>query len=196
MQRRLALAAAFVHDPTLVFLDEPTAGIDPILRSTFWEQFREMRDDGATMCVTTQYVGEAAFCDYVGLLSDGELLMLDTPENLRRAAFDGEVVDIEMSREVEPSELAELSRIDGVISGPDHVAGRMWRLVVDDADEAIDRLDDVLRATAAADHRDARALRRLRRGVRPGDRATPVGDSTPSSPTTRAPTLEVDEAVT
>ena len=101
MQRRLALAAAFVHDPTLVFLDEPTAGIDPILRSTFWEQFREMRDEGRTMCVTTQYVGEAAYCDYVGLLSDGELLMVDTPENLRQAAFDGEVVDIELSREVD-----------------------------------------------------------------------------------------------
>ena len=85
MQRRLALAAAFVHDPTLVFLDEPTAGIDPILRSTFWEQFREMRDDGRTMCVTTQYVGEAAYCDYVGLLSDGQLLLIDTPENVRKA---------------------------------------------------------------------------------------------------------------
>src|SRR5215204_4007145 len=87
MQRRLALAAAFVHDPALAFLDEPTAGIDPILRAKFWQQFREMRDEGRTMCVTTQYVGEAAYCDYVGLLSDGELLMLDTPENLRRAAF-------------------------------------------------------------------------------------------------------------
>ena len=54
-----------------------------------------------TMCVTTQYVGEAAYCDYVGLLSDGELLMIDTPENLRKAAFDGEVVDIELSREVD-----------------------------------------------------------------------------------------------
>ena len=144
MQRRLALAAAFVHDPTLIFLDEPTAGIDPILRSTFWEQFREMRDEGSTMCVTTQYVGEAAFCDYVGLLSDGELLMMDTPENMRRAAFDGEVIDIEVSRAVEADELAELSRIEGVVSGPDHVTARMWRLVVDDADEVLDRLDKVL----------------------------------------------------
>ena len=133
MQRRLALAAAFVHDPTLVFLDEPTAGIDPILRSTFWEQFREMRDEGRTMCVTTQYVGEAAYCDYVGLLSDGELLLIDTPENLRKAAFDGEVVDIELSREVEPAELAELARLDGVLSGPeprrgaDVAAGRRRR---------------------------------------------------------------------
>lgn len=144
MQRRLALAAAFVHDPTLVFLDEPTAGIDPILRSTFWEQFREMRDEGRTLCVTTQYVGEAAYCDYVGLLSDGELLMIDTPENLRKAAFDGEVVDIELRRPVEGSELADLSRVDGVVSGPEQVSARVWRLVVDDADVAIDRLDDAL----------------------------------------------------
>ena len=144
MQRRLALAAAFVHDPTLVFLDEPTAGIDPILRSVFWEQFRQMRDEGSTMCVTTQYVGEAAYCDYVGLLSDGELLMLDTPENLRKAAFDGEVVDIELSRAVDASELAVLSRIGGVLSGPDMITSRMWRMVVDDADDAIQRLDQEL----------------------------------------------------
>ncbi|MET0144349.1 MAG: ABC transporter ATP-binding protein [Ilumatobacteraceae bacterium] len=144
MQRRLALAAAFVHDPELVFLDEPTAGIDPILRSTFWEQFREMRDEGRTMCVTTQYVGEAAYCDYVGLLSDGELLLVDTPENLRKAAFDGEVVDIELSRAVAETELQELARVDGVLSGPESVSARVWRVVVDDADAAIDRLDDVL----------------------------------------------------
>ncbi|MET0326751.1 MAG: ABC transporter ATP-binding protein [Ilumatobacteraceae bacterium] len=141
MQRRLALAAAFVHDPSLVFLDEPTAGIDPILRSTFWEQFREMRDEGRTLCVTTQYVGEAAYCDHVGLLSDGELLLIDTPENLRKAAFEGEVVDIELSREVDPSELEPLGRVDGVLSGPELVSSRVWRLVVEDADQAIDRLD-------------------------------------------------------
>jgi len=144
MQRRLALAAAFIHDPMLVFLDEPTAGIDPILRSAFWEQFREMRDEGRTMCVTTQYVAEAAYCDMVGLLSDGELLLLDTPENLRKAAFAGEVVDIELARSVDPSELAPLAQLDGVISGPEQVEARVWRIVVDDAGPAIDRLDDEL----------------------------------------------------
>ena len=149
MQRRLALAAAFVHDPTLVFLDEPTAGIDPILRSTFWEQFREMRDEGSTMCVTTQYVGEAAYCDYVGLLSDGELLMIDTPENLPQ----GGVRRRGRRHRAEPGGRrvragAELSRIDGVLSGPELVSARMWRLVVEDADEAIDRLDAELRAAA------------------------------------------------
>src|SRR5699024_3109436 len=79
MQRRLALAAAFVHDPSIAFLDEPTAGIDPILRERLWDRFREMRDAGKTLLVTTQYVGEAAYCDKVGLLSDGELLVFDTP---------------------------------------------------------------------------------------------------------------------
>jgi ABC-2 type transport system ATP-binding protein len=79
MQRRLALAATFVHDPAFVFLDEPTAGIDPILREKFWERFRALAAEGKTVLVTTQYVGEASYCDLVGLLTDGELLMLDTP---------------------------------------------------------------------------------------------------------------------
>ncbi len=65
MRRRLGLAAAMVHEPSVLFLDEPTAGIDPILRHTFWERFSNLRDDGATLFITTQYVGEAASCDLV-----------------------------------------------------------------------------------------------------------------------------------
>ena len=63
MQRRLALAATFVHDPRYLFLDEPTAGIDPILREKFWNQFRSLGAEGRTLLVTTQYVGEASYCD-------------------------------------------------------------------------------------------------------------------------------------
>jgi ABC-2 type transport system ATP-binding protein len=140
MRRRLALAAAFVHDPALVFLDEPTAGIDPILRQAFWEQFRQMRDEGRTLCVTTQYVGEAAYCDYVGLLSDGELLLLDTPENLRAAAFDGNVVEVELAREVEPAMLASLAELVGARAEPEHVSVRTWQLVVPDSEAAIERI--------------------------------------------------------
>ena len=145
MQRRLALAAAFVHDPAIVFLDEPTAGIDPILRAKFWERFRELRDQGRTIIVTTQYVGEAAYCDFVGVLSDGELLMLDTPEQLRQAAFGGDVIDVEVAQRIEADALAGRGRArrcrhDAVGGG-----ARMWRIVVDDADDAIGPVGEALR---------------------------------------------------
>lgn len=146
MQRRLALAASFVHDPPILFLDEPTAGIDPILRAKFWERFRELREGGRTMLVTTQYVGEASYCDVVGLLSDGELLMVDTPENLRRAAFEGEVIDVEFARRVEAGELAGVAALGIVMGPPEEVEPRRWRIVVSDADLAQKELSATLDA--------------------------------------------------
>lgn len=94
MKRRAGLAAALVHEPELVFLDEPTAGIDPILRHALWNSFEDMRDAGVTLVVTTQYVGEASRCDEIVLLSDGSVAARGTPEELRRRAFGGEVVDV------------------------------------------------------------------------------------------------------
>ncbi len=103
MQRRLQLACALAHDPELIFADEPTAGIDPVLRSKFWDHFRSLRDAGKTLFVTTQYVAEAENCDLVGIMRDGRLLYIDTPEDLRRKAFGGDlirlVVDPERARE-------------------------------------------------------------------------------------------------
>ncbi|MET0910597.1 MAG: ABC transporter ATP-binding protein [Ilumatobacteraceae bacterium] len=137
MQRRLALAATFVHEPSFLFLDEPTAGIDPILREKFWNQFRSLASEGRTLLVTTQYVGEASFCDYVGLLSDGELLMFDTPQNLRRAAFDGEVVDVVLQRAPSDEQLASFATLPFVIGDVERVDHVTVRIVVRDADEAI-----------------------------------------------------------
>jgi ABC-2 type transport system ATP-binding protein len=97
MQRRVALAAALVHDPELLLLDEPTAGVDPILRERFWAHFRTLRDEGRTLVVSTQYVGEAAMCDQVALLAEGRLLTVGTPAELRREAFGGEVVEVRPS---------------------------------------------------------------------------------------------------
>lgn len=94
MQRRLELACALVHDPLLLFADEPTAGIDPVLRGKVWEHFRNLRAQGRTLFVTTQYVGEAAYCDLVGVMRDGRLLMVDTPDGLRRKALGGEVIKL------------------------------------------------------------------------------------------------------
>jgi ABC-2 type transport system ATP-binding protein len=92
MQRRLSLACALVHEPSLIFADEPTAGIDPVLRGKFWHFFRELRDTGRTLVITTQYVGEAAYCDLVGVMAEGRLIHIDTPAGLRRTALGGEVI--------------------------------------------------------------------------------------------------------
>jgi ABC-2 type transport system ATP-binding protein len=142
MQRRLALAAALVHDPAIVFLDEPTAGIDPILREKFWEHFRALGDAGKTLVVTTQYVGEAAYCDFVGLLADGELLMLDTPEQLRRAAFGGEVLDVTLRRPATDAEIARLEELPFVIGTIERDGPSTLRVVVDG--EGVEGLNDRL----------------------------------------------------
>jgi ABC-2 type transport system ATP-binding protein len=92
MKRRLELACSLVHDPTLLFADEPTAGIDPVLRGKFWESFRNLRNQGRTLFVTTQYVGEAAYCDLVGVMRNGRLMFVDTPDGLRRRALGGEII--------------------------------------------------------------------------------------------------------
>ena len=94
MQRRLELACTLVHNPLLIFADEPTAGIDPILRGKFWEHFRQLRDNGRTLFMTTQYVGEAAYCDMVAVMHAGRIVHLDTPENLRKKALGGEVIKL------------------------------------------------------------------------------------------------------
>jgi ABC-2 type transport system ATP-binding protein len=150
MQRRLALAAAFVHDPDIIFLDEPTAGIDPILRDKLWSKFREAAADGRTLVVTTQYVGEAGQCDLVGLLSDGELLLLDTPDNLRRAAFEGEVVDVKLDRPMRDDELEQLAALPFVLGRIERSGPVGLRVVVDDADRAMSDLPDAITATGAS----------------------------------------------
>jgi ABC-2 type transport system ATP-binding protein len=94
MQRRLELACTLVHNPLLIFADEPTAGIDPVLRGKFWNHFRQLRDEGRTLFVTTQYVGEAAYCDMVAVMHAGRIAHLDTPENLRKKALGGEVIKL------------------------------------------------------------------------------------------------------
>lgn len=97
MQRRVALAAALLHTPELLFVDEPTAGIDPILRGKFWEEFRRLNEAGTTLVVTTQYVTEAEYGDQVAILSNGMMAALGTPRELRQRALGGEVVEVHAS---------------------------------------------------------------------------------------------------
>jgi ABC-2 type transport system ATP-binding protein len=142
MQRRLALAATLAHDPQVLFLDEPTAGIDPVLRRKMWDYFGELKGRQRTLFVTTQYVGEAAYCDLVGVMSEGRLLMVETPEGLRHRAFGGEAVDMEASRPFDYATVAQVRRLP-FVTGPVQVVGETTlRLVVDDAGTAIPELTE------------------------------------------------------
>ena len=139
MQRRLELASALVHDPDLLFLDEPTAGIDPILRARVWEELHRLRDGGRTLLVTTQYVNEAEECDTVALISDGRLIALATPHDLRREALGGDIVEINVNDAFDSARLSALPMIRGVERrGPNDL-----RVTVDDASTA---LPDVVEA--------------------------------------------------
>jgi ABC-2 type transport system ATP-binding protein len=114
-KRRLSLAATLIHDPDVLFLDEPTAGVDPILRRRFWDYFKTEASEGSTMLVTTQYVGEAAYCDYVAVLASGRMVALETPEGLRRRAFAGELVDVVFGETPSREDVARLGDSAGVV---------------------------------------------------------------------------------
>lgn len=138
MRQRLSLAAALVHDPELLFLDEPTAGIDPVLRSKFWTHFKNLRDQGRTLFVTTQYVGEAAYCDYVGMMSNGRLLLVETPEGLRRRALGGNVLRIKPENLLDYEQLTDLRAAPFVRDGQVTINPDLsLKLVVDDAGTAL-----------------------------------------------------------
>jgi ABC-2 type transport system ATP-binding protein len=85
LKQHLALSCALVHDPQIVFLDEPTAGVDPIARRKFWGWIRNLAKQGKTFLVTTHYMDEAEQCDRVALISDGKIIACDAPAVLKEA---------------------------------------------------------------------------------------------------------------
>jgi len=147
MRRRLSLAAALVHRPDLLFADEPTANLDPILRGRIWQHFRQRAAAGATLLITTQYIDEAEYCDRIGLMYDGRLIAEGRPAELRRAAFGGDLIDVVVA-DRSPTYLRGLAGVAGVRQG-EGAPDRALRLVADDAQRAIPQLMEALRSAGA-----------------------------------------------
>jgi ABC-2 type transport system ATP-binding protein len=142
-KQRLALGCAVLHEPPIIFLDEPTSGVDPISRRNFWDLIYHLAGEGVTVFVTTHYMDEAEYCDRLGLIYRGELIALGTPDELKTRQMKEEIVEVFCERPQDAMGLIE------VVPGVRHAAlfGRGLHIVVDQASVAIPAIAEKLAAT-------------------------------------------------
>lgn len=139
-KQRLALGCALLHEPPVIFLDEPTSGVDPISRRNFWALIYRLAESGTTVFVTTHYMDEAEYCDRLGLIYRGELIASGAPDELKTRFMREEVVEVLCER---PHEA-----IDGIeeIKGVKHAAlfGAGLHVVTEDSVATIPAIEDTL----------------------------------------------------
>jgi ABC-2 type transport system ATP-binding protein len=135
-KQRLALGCAILHKPPIIFLDEPTSGVDPLSRRRFWELIQQLRSDGVTVFVTTHYMDEAEYCNRLALIHRGKLIALGTPAQLKQSALRGDLLLVEAA----PlgAALAAIQRLPAVREAA--VFGNALHVVVVDAESGGERL--------------------------------------------------------
>ncbi|HOF41166.1 MAG TPA: ABC transporter ATP-binding protein, partial [Candidatus Hydrogenedentes bacterium] len=106
-KQRLSLGCAMLHEPPVLFLDEPTSGVDPISRREFWDLIYELSSKGVTVFVTTHYMDEAEYCDRIGMIYRGELVAMGTPEALKRETMSEDVLEVLCDRPSDAMEVLE-----------------------------------------------------------------------------------------
>jgi ABC-2 type transport system ATP-binding protein len=113
MKQKLALCCALIHKPSVLFLDEPTTGVDPVSRKEFWEMLKRLKTQGITIVVATPYMDEAARCDRIALIQGGKILSIDTPAQIS-AAYPDQLYAVKSSRM--SAMIRELNQYDKVLS--------------------------------------------------------------------------------
>jgi ABC-2 type transport system ATP-binding protein len=111
-KQRLALGCAILHEPPIIFLDEPTSGVDPISRRRFWDLIYELAGRGVTVFVTTHYMDEAEYCDRIALIYRGELIAIGSPEVLKTELMPEEVLEVLCQRPQDA--MGEIEKVRGV----------------------------------------------------------------------------------
>ncbi len=144
-KQRLALGCAIVHRPQVIFLDEPTAGVDPISRRDFWGLIYAMANKGVTVLVTTHYMDEAELCQRVGFISQGRLVALDTPSQLKKTQMRGQVLEIDCADSETAMRILQAAKTSGQFP-LDEVAlyGAQIHAVVPDAEAFIQPIEALL----------------------------------------------------
>lgn len=140
-KQRLALGCAVLHEPPIIFLDEPTSGVDPISRRNFWNLIYEMSKAGTTVFVTTHYMDEADYCDRLALIYRGKIIAEGTPDELRKERMKHNVLEIEVDRFVEAMEILQKEGIEAAIFG------NLIHAVVADARSGIPRVKRILESS-------------------------------------------------
>jgi ABC-2 type transport system ATP-binding protein len=153
MQKKLALACTLIHTPQIIFLDEPTTGVDPVSRRELWDILTELHLQGITLFVSTPYMDEAERCSRVGMMYQGQMVVCDTPERVK-AMIEGELIalwpsDLRRAREV-------LAGLEGVLEM--QTFGDQLRIFAQDTGQLITRA----RAALAAQDIEVREVRRTR----------------------------------
>jgi len=114
IKQQVSLAASMLHDPEIVFLDEPTAGVTPVARARFWALIRDLAAQDKTIFVTTHYMDEAEQCDRIALMRTGRIVALDTPTQLKKAVFPGQLYELDPRGKADYARLQELRRDPGL----------------------------------------------------------------------------------
>ena len=151
MQKKLALACTLIHQPSILLLDEPTTGVDPISRREFWDILSELHLGGTTILVSTPYMDEADRCSRVGLMCKGQRVICDAPANIR-ARIPGEVIEVRLESWQEAR--TTLEGMPGVLEIQTY--GESLHMLVDSADQRLSEIQDALDSQAV----DYRSIRR------------------------------------